>query len=139
VIGTRHQVKLSRDSICSEHQIGPDRCRSAANCVTRRPKLHRLRHSTIMNTTRLFAPGARRAISTALRPCSRHQHLPHPQKTFVRGATVVPGLFPIHKLPLLTFLRHQSVAPKNAEIEDARPQIKPRYQIHYTCGVYVLS
>jgi hypothetical protein len=92
-----------------------------------------------MNTTRLFAPGARRAISTALQPCSRHQHLPHPQKTFVRGATVVPGLFPIHKLPLMTFLRHQSVAPKNAEIEDARPQIKPRYQIHYTCGVYVLS
>ena len=34
------------------------------------PKLDRLR---IMNTTRLFAPGARRAISTALRPCSRHQ------------------------------------------------------------------
>jgi hypothetical protein len=85
---------------------------------------------------RMLIPSGRRAISTALRPCVRHRHLLYPQKTFVRGATVVPGIFPIHKLPLLTFLRHQSVSPKSAEIEDARPQIKPRYKIIYTCGVY---
>ena len=86
--------------------------------------------------SRMFIPGSRRAISTALRPCTRGQHLFPPQKTFVRGAAVVPGIFPIHKLPLLTFLRHQSVSPKSAEIEDAPPQIKPRYKIIYTCGVY---
>lgn len=88
-----------------------------------------------MNTARMFVPGGRRALSTALRPYTRHIKPHHPQKTFIRGATVMPGIFPIHKLPLLTFLRHQSVSPKNAEIEDTRPQIKPRYMIHYTCGV----
>jgi hypothetical protein len=97
---------------------------------------HRSKLVNLMNNvTRMFIPSSRRAISTALRPAIRRQHLPHPQKTFVRGATVVPGIFPIHKLPLLTFLRHQSVTPKSAEIEDARPQIKPRYKIIYTCGV----
>jgi hypothetical protein len=85
--------------------------------------------------SRMFIPSSRRAISTALQPCIRRQHLP-PQKMFTRGATVVPGIFPIHKLPLLTFLRHQSVSPKSAEIEDTLPQIKPRYKIIYTCGVY---
>jgi hypothetical protein len=88
--------------------------------------------------SRMFTPSSRRAISTALRPCMRHTHLPPPQKTFVRGATVIPGIFPIHKLPLRTFLLHQSVSPKSAEIEDTRPQIKPRYKIVYTCGVYSL-
>jgi hypothetical protein len=90
-------------------------------------------------STRLLLPSSRRAISTALRPSTRCQHLPRPQKTFVRGASVVPGIFPIHKLPLISFLRHQSISPKSAEIEDARPQIKPRYKIIYTCGVYDLE
>ena len=87
-------------------------------------------------TSRMFIPSSRRAISTALRPCVRRQYLLPPQKLFTRGATVVPGIFPIHKLPFLTFLRHQSVSPKSAEIEDTLPQIKPRYKIIYTCGVY---
>ena len=86
--------------------------------------------------SRMFIPSSRRAISTALRPYVQRQHLPPPQKTFTRGATVVPGIFPIHKLPFLTFLRHQSISPKSAEIEDTLPQIKPRYKIIYTCGVY---
>lgn len=83
----------------------------------------------------MLIQSGRRAISTALWPCIRNTHLPHPQRTFARGATVVPGIFPIHKHPL-SFLRHQSISPKRAEIEDARPQIKPRYKIIYTCGVY---
>src|SRR5271163_3129399 len=83
---------------------------------------HQSKLVTLMNNvSRMFIPSSRRAISTALRPVAQRQHLPHPQKTFVRGATVVPGIFPIHKLPLLTFLRHQSVSPKSAEIQDARP------------------
>jgi hypothetical protein len=88
--------------------------------------------------SRMVIPGSRRAISTALRPCVRRQYLP-PQMTFTRGATVIPGIFPIDKLPLLTFLHHQSVSPKSAEIEDTLPQIKPRYKIIYTCGVYCPS
>jgi hypothetical protein len=93
-------------------------------------------HVDAMNfASRMFIPSSSRAISTALRPCVRRQHLLPPQKLFTRGATVVPGILPIHKLPFLTFLRHQSVSPKSAEIEDTLPQIKPRYKIIYTCGV----
>ena len=78
-----------------------------------------------------------RSISTVTGPCLiHHHHRPqHPQRVFRRNAMVAPGIFPIHKLPLMTFLRHQSVAPKNAEIEETKPQIKARYKLIYTCGV----
>ena len=90
----------------------------------------------VMNTARLFLPGSRRAISTALRPWVRQPQLPLPQKVFTRGVTLVPRIFPIHKHSPTNFLHHQSMSPKNAENEDIKPQIQPRYKIIYTCRMY---